>query len=131
MNIMVGGRTYVLLPENYFIKNMIVHAGEYRAKIQDLPRTIFTIKEDYFIKISSYTRVETTWVHWSLDRYSRIRNVHRCLLLVMFRWLGSGNYGELDAAYWVCRCKLLSLFYLKLSSVSQGSFNGPFSFLGF
>ena len=27
MNIMVGGRTYVLLPENYFIKNIIIHAG--------------------------------------------------------------------------------------------------------
>ena len=64
------------------------------------------------------------------DGYSRIRNVHRCLLLVIFWLIEFGNYGEFDAVYWVCRCKLLLLF-LKLSSVSQGSFNGPFSFLGF
>ena len=29
VNIMVGDMTYVLVPEKYFIKNMIVHVGEY------------------------------------------------------------------------------------------------------
>ena len=89
------------------------------AKISDLPRTIFTIKEDYFIKISSYTRVGTTWVHWLLDRYSRIRNVHWCVLFVVSWSIESGNYGEFDALYWVCRCKLLLLFFTRIVKVCR------------